>query len=95
MSMKEYDDPVRARKYLDKGLELLETDPEVDPSVIAYHRAMSHAMMGERADALAALREAAGLGFDDERVLLDEELDSLRGDPEFEALADRVYPRPG
>jgi serine/threonine protein kinase/tetratricopeptide (TPR) repeat protein len=54
----------------------------------AWHYALAclAALQGERAEALAKLRDAVALGWWWDGVLDDPDLDSLRGDPEFEAI---------
>jgi tetratricopeptide (TPR) repeat protein len=52
-----------------------------------YNLACSHALVGHIDDAIAALEQACGLGFADPVLLRrDEELDSLREDPRFQAI---------
>lgn len=45
------------------------------------------ALLGEREEALEWLRRALDRGLDPEHLRKDDDLESLRGDPEFEALA--------
>ena len=52
-----------------------------------YNLACSHALMGQGDEAIAALEQACGLGFSDPVLLRrDDELDSLREDPRFQAI---------
>jgi tetratricopeptide (TPR) repeat protein len=51
-----------------------------------YALACIAALRGERNEALARLREALALGWWWDGVLEDSDMDSLRGDPEFEAI---------
>ncbi len=48
------------------------------------------ASLGKRGEALDHLRKAVGLGWAERDVLTDTTLDSLRGDPEFEAIVAEV-----
>jgi len=77
------EDGVRADRRL---AELLPRDPRV-----RYNLACSLALTGSREEALAALREARALGFDDLDLLLgDEDLFSLRDEPAFAALLEEM-----
>ena len=61
---------------------LLPRDPRAH-----YNLACSHALLGQSDEAIAALEQACGLGFADPVLLRrDEELDSLREDPRFQAI---------
>jgi Flp pilus assembly protein TadD len=67
-------------------VELLPRDPRV-----RYNLACSCALNGQPEEALAALAEACGLGFDDLTLLRkDKDLDSLREDPRFAAIEKRL-----
>jgi len=58
-----------------------------------YNLACSHALLGQRREALAALRRAVELGYDDyEWMMQDQDLASLRGLDEFRDLV-RVVKR--
>jgi tetratricopeptide (TPR) repeat protein len=59
----------------------------------AYDRACIMALQGRRAAALEALREALAVGWANPLIATDGDLDSLRGDPEFEALLNEVRTR--
>ena len=80
-------DPERARSILAEGLE---SWPE--SASLYYNLACLEALQGSRDQALAALRRAVELVRDESRQELaaaargDEDLESLRGDPEFDAL---------
>jgi tetratricopeptide (TPR) repeat protein len=54
---------------------------------VRYNLACSCAILGRADEALASLREAVGLGFDDLKLLRrDKDLDPLRQDPRFREL---------
>ncbi len=56
-----------------------------------YNLGCSHALTGERAKAIAALERAVDLGYSDLAWMRkDRDLESLRGDPAFEALAQKL-----
>lgn len=52
----------------------------------AYNRACIHALLDDREAAFEALREAMATGWANARLLVDPDLASLRGDPEYERL---------
>ena len=60
----------------------------------AFVYAMTLADSGGGSRALDALEESIGLGFPSADALLDERWDSLRGDPRFETLNQRLVQRP-
>ncbi len=56
-----------------------------------YNLGCSHALLGERELALSALERAVELGFGSSDLMRkDDDLASLRGDPAFERLVERV-----
>jgi tetratricopeptide (TPR) repeat protein len=55
-----------------------------------YDRACVLALKGDRHAAVEALREAVAVGWASDLLFSDDDLDSLRGDLEFQAVADRV-----
>jgi tetratricopeptide (TPR) repeat protein len=61
----------------------------------SYDRACILALKGDRPAAIESLREAVAVGWASDLVLSDDDLDSLRGDPEFEALVGEVRGRLG
>ena len=76
-------DPERARRILSEGLE---TYPE--SASLHYNLACLEAIQGHSDAALASLRRAVELAPDAARWARDDEdLASLRDDPEFRALA--------
>jgi eukaryotic-like serine/threonine-protein kinase len=75
-------DPVRARKYLEKALKVSPTN--VDILRIAC---LVHLEAGERQEALAWLGKAVTAGYPREQLLANPELKSLHSDPEFDHLA--------
>ena len=87
------EDISKAREFFQRAIELIEDHSGKGAPDVHYQWALYHALMDEKAEALDALRRAQERGFADERVHLDLELDSLRGDPEFEALANRIHSR--
>jgi quercetin dioxygenase-like cupin family protein len=75
-------DPARAREIFIDGLKV---HPEA--RALHYNLACLEAVQGNRADALAALRQAVALSPDVvEWARDDEDFESLRDDPEFQAL---------
>jgi non-specific serine/threonine protein kinase/serine/threonine-protein kinase len=56
----------------------------------SYDRACVLALQGRPAAALEALREAVGVGWASPLIATDDDLDSLRGDPGFEAIVEQV-----
>jgi len=86
------EDLSQARIYFERAVALIEEEFGEDAPEVHYHRALYQALLNERSEALQSLERAIELGFDDERIHLDVELDSLRGDPEFEAVAARIAP---
>jgi serine/threonine protein kinase/tetratricopeptide (TPR) repeat protein len=64
-------------------------------AVPLYNLGCVLAMLGEEAGALEALREAADSGYASTWILKDPDLDSLRGDTEFETVAAEVAQRAG
>jgi len=61
-------------------------DSEKVASRDAFYEACYRALMGERDAAIFALREAVELGYSTKRAAADDDLQSLHGDPEFEAI---------
>ena len=61
----------------------------------SYDRACILALKGDRTAAIESLREALAVGWATDRIFSDGDLDSLRGDPAFEALAEEVRGRLG
>jgi tetratricopeptide (TPR) repeat protein len=62
-----------------------------DSPIVHYNLACSLAILGEKTDALDALEQAVGLGYDDAAFMLqDEDLSRLRGDPRFHDLVRRL-----
>ncbi len=61
-----------------------------DP-IARYNLACSHALLGDKSEALDALERAIELGYDDrEHLEKDSDLDSLRSEPRFVALIARL-----
>ena len=60
-----------------------------------YALACLFAMTGARQEALDQLRQTVEHGWADELILDDQDLQSLRGDPEFEAIVAEVKKRIG
>ncbi len=79
------------KKLYDKGLQvdkrlsqLLKSDPTVH-----YNLACSYALVGNKKDAIRALKHAIELGYMDfNHLRKDQDLKSLHGDPAFEKLVD-------
>ena len=63
---------------------------------VMYNLACSHAQLQHTADALAALRRAVNLGFDDlDHLISDPDLASIRAHPGFHRLVTEIAGRPG
>jgi tetratricopeptide (TPR) repeat protein len=60
-----------------------------------YNLGCLSASLGKRGEALDHLRNAVSLGWAERDILTDTTLDSLRGDPEFEAVVAEVKKRVG
>ena len=60
-----------------------------------YNLACIWAKVGEREEAMDKLRQAIDRGFSWGGIADDPDLDSLRGDPEFEAIVDEIEGRGG
>lgn len=61
------------------------------PQRAYYNLACAYAMLGEKDEALDALGKAVAAGFADRQWMeQDSELDGLRGDPRFKAIAERI-----
>jgi serine/threonine protein kinase/tetratricopeptide (TPR) repeat protein len=56
----------------------------------SYDRACVLALLSRRAAAMEALREALAVGWANPLIATDDDLDSLRGDPDFEAIVEEV-----
>jgi len=59
----------------------------------SYDRACILALMGDPPAAIESLRQALAVGWASDRIFSDHDLDSLRGDPDFEVLVDEVRGR--
>ncbi|MCZ7592568.1 MAG: hypothetical protein M5U15_10670 [Kiritimatiellae bacterium] len=78
---------------IEDGLEVDRELTKLEPSDPQnwYNLACSHALLGEREAALAALERAINLGYDDaDWMREDEDLLSLRSDPAFQTLLKRL-----
>lgn len=74
---------------LNVDLELTRLQPDEPQNW--YNLGCSYALIGERTKALAALQRSADLGYADAAWMKkDRDLDSLRGDPAFEALLQKL-----
>jgi len=58
-----------------------------------YDQACLQALSEDREGAIATLRQAMGVGWANHRIFKDDDLDSLKGDPEFEAVLEEVRAR--
>lgn len=61
----------------------------------SYDRACILALKGDRPAAIESLREAVAVGWATDRIFSDGDLDSLRGDPAFDAVVEEVRERLG
>lgn len=66
---------------------------EIDSALARYHLARYWALSGDRALALEQLGRSRDLGLANRRIVRDPELETLRGDPEFEAIVAEVKKR--
>jgi hypothetical protein len=74
-------------------LELTRLKPD-DPQNW-YNLGCSHALVGQRAEAFAALNRAVDAGYTDvDWMRKDKDLESLHGDPAFEAILQRAAAHP-
>ena len=72
---------------IDKRLAVLCKD---DP-VVFYNLACSQALVGQKREALAVLKQAIALGYQDfAHLLKDPDLDSLRDDPAFKKMIGNI-----
>ena len=82
------------RRALLVDLRLARLCPK-NPEVM-YNLACSHAQLQHTADALASLRRAVELGFDDlDHLISDPDLASIRAHPGFHRLVSELAGRPG
>lgn len=73
-------------------LELVRLAP--DNPIVHYNLGCSQALLGDKDDALASLRQAVELGYDDvEYLVSDEDLSSLRDDAGFQTLVRELEER--
>ncbi len=89
-------DYVRARELRERALAIGRRMPGPQPAIVGrdlYNLACLDALEGDRETALVRLREAIAAGWTRTRILDDPDLDSLRGDPRFEALVAEVEDR--
>jgi tetratricopeptide (TPR) repeat protein len=87
-----------SRRHLERALESYREVFGPDSAALAgplYGFACVSALEGDRDRAIVELREAIDLGFANAAIFSDPDLDSLRGDPEFEALVQVVRARLG
>ncbi len=68
---------------------------DIDSALACYHLARYWALSGDSALALDQLGRSRDLGFANRRIVRDPELETLRGDPEFEAIVAEVRKRIG
>ena len=82
------------REAFDARLRVLrEEHPDLRES--QYSLGCLSASLGEREEALGHLQEAVSRGWAEHIILTDTTLDSLRGDPEFDAIVAEVVKRLG
>ena len=78
----------------DKAYATLKRVLEIDPTdgLAQYNCACTYAVMGDRKEAMECLRNAILWGYKNvtEWVKIDPDLDSLRADPEYQALIDQT-----
>src|SRR5262245_45418320 len=82
------------RRALQVDLRLARLCPK-NPEVM-YNLACSHSLLNHAVDAVAALRQAVGLGFRDlEYLLSDPDLAAVRSHPGFHRVVSELAGRPG
>jgi serine/threonine protein kinase/tetratricopeptide (TPR) repeat protein len=89
----EYDEALR---YFERGREIQEKVFGAGHPALgwnSYNRACLLALQGRRAAALQTLREAVAVGWANPLIATDDDLESLRGAPEFEAIVEEVMAR--
>ena len=89
----EYDEALRRYK---RGLEIREEIFGAGHGATGwnlYDQACILALSGDADGALATLHRALGVGWANGRIFEDDDFDSLRGDPEFEAVLEEVRGR--
>ena len=94
-SLGDYD---TARSLYSRALEIRrETLGDDHPRLALYYYNLAgiSALAGAREEALGLLAEAVARGFDNPAIFEDEDLRSLRGDPEFERVLETVRARSG
>lgn len=81
------------KRALQVDLRLADLKP--NDSTVQYNLCCSYAVLNQPVDALAALRRAVQLGYDDvEHLLLDTDLDSLHGLSEFQDIVRQLEDKP-
>jgi non-specific serine/threonine protein kinase/serine/threonine-protein kinase len=88
--LRDYDEALR---HFDRGYEIRRVVFGTGHRALGwncYNRACVLALKGDRPTAIEALQEAVAVGWASDLILSDDDLDSLRGDPDFEAIADDV-----
>jgi tetratricopeptide (TPR) repeat protein len=84
-----------ADPLFERSLEIMRKVYGEESHDLAIARARRHALVGERSQALRLLRRAVELGYQDYGWMARApDLASLRGDPEFEAIARKARQRP-
>lgn len=63
--------------------------------IALYNAGCAHALMGDADEAIKALTDSQAMGFSLQNAFEDSDLDSLHGDPRFEALLARSQSAPG
>jgi len=86
-----------AMSVLDRMLKLADdTKNQEYRGGILYMKACVHALSGQKAQALAAIRQAVAAGFTEySKYSNDTDFDSLRGDPEFKSLLAEIKAKYG
>lgn len=83
----------RYEEGLQVDLRLVSLRPE-DP-IVHYNLACSYALLTKREEALAELRKAVELGYEDrDFILRDGDLGSLHGDPRFRDIVESLGRKP-
>jgi non-specific serine/threonine protein kinase/serine/threonine-protein kinase len=93
--LQDYDEALR---HFDRGYEIREQVFGAGHRALGwsrYDRACVLALKDDRPAAIESLREAVAVGWASDFILSDDDLDSLRGDPDFEALVEEVRGRLG
>ncbi|MFQ5793411.1 MAG: tetratricopeptide repeat protein, partial [Acidobacteriota bacterium] len=86
-------DRVGAEPLFQRALSIKKKNAGSDAPGFVYDQACYSALTGDREGAIHLLRRAVDLGYQSEWIARDPDLDSLHGDPAFEAIVAEVKRR--